>query len=135
MNPPQETRSFSLAAVLTVTTGRLLCDIGQVYDVLGYMTGEPLMTHQLPRASRECEGPILAQHPDLAAIEVPEWANDAATVERFLLSLRSSYGESRVLQPLASDDHTSIDPIEELRMMRPDLPIVVVAPVPDSTPE
>jgi hypothetical protein len=34
------------------------------------------------------------------------------------------YGEARPVAPLAPVDHTSIDPIAEIKMMRPDLPII-----------
>ena len=52
-----ETRQFPLRTILTVTTGRLLTKakgprdngIGDLYEILGYMTGDNgVMTHQLP---------------------------------------------------------------------------------------
>jgi hypothetical protein len=65
------TRSFSLGQVLSVTTGTLLCPIGEVYEILDYLSGEALMTHQLPRVSREAEPWILEQHPALADVWCP----------------------------------------------------------------
>lgn len=49
-----ETKSFHIGDVLSAMTGTLVSPrhIGGVYDVLNWMTGESLMTHQLPRASR-----------------------------------------------------------------------------------
>ena len=63
------TKTFHLGDILSVTTSRLVSPrhIDGVYDILNWMTGDNLFTHQLPRASRECEGPLLAQHPDLAS--------------------------------------------------------------------
>ena len=49
------TKTFDLGTVLTVTTGRLLTDIGNLYEILNFMTGDDLMTHQLPRATEACK--------------------------------------------------------------------------------
>lgn len=59
-------KSFPINVVLTVTTGRLLTKgegprdngIGQLYDILNWMTGDNLFTHVLPRAA-EFARPIL----------------------------------------------------------------------------
>lgn len=58
-------RLFDVATVLSVTTGRLLCEMDGIYEILNFMTGDTLYTHQLPRASRECEPSMLAQYPTL----------------------------------------------------------------------
>jgi len=112
------TKSFGLGAVLSVTTGVLLADIGELYDILGWMTGDNLFTHQLPRAGRECLEPLLEQHPDLREVVVPEfetpdeyvaWLNDVAVPQ---------YGATREVTPLAAGAHTYIDPLTELVQMR-----------------
>lgn len=126
-----DTREFHIGDILSVTTGALVSPrhVGGVYDLLGFMTGEPLMTHQLPRASRECEPSLRAQFPDLACVEVPSpWPDgDPQTVVLgWLAEQVERYGETRQVEPLPPEDHTRIDPISELRMMRPDLPIVAV---------
>ncbi len=59
------TRTFTLETVLSITTGVLLTDIGNVYDILNYMTGDNLLTHQLPLAADICKHAIWKQHPKL----------------------------------------------------------------------
>ncbi len=122
------TKTFHLGDILSITTGRLVSPrhIDGVYDILNWMTGDNLMTHQLPRACGECEGPLRAHHPDLAAIEVPDFpGGDMESVKRFyarwLAEQVTIYGETREVTPLAAEDHTRIDPITELRAMRPDV--------------
>jgi hypothetical protein len=131
------TKTFHLGDILSITTRRLVSPrhIDGVYDILNWMTGDNLFTHQLPRASEECEGPLLAQHPDLANVVVPdnfgETADEAkAAVDRWLAEQITVYGETREVAPLAADDHTVIDPLTEMRsMIRPDAEIIaVVAP-------
>lgn len=120
-------REFPIGAVISVTDGRLVADIGDVHRLLDHMTGEALMTHQLPRASRECEAALAAQHPELAAVRVPDGVDTWGRVDAFLEPLRAQFGATVPVRPLAAGEHAHIDPIDELRAMRPDVPIVGVA--------
>ncbi len=43
-------RSFSFLQVLTITSGKFLSSMDEIYDILGYLTGDTLYTHQLPMA-------------------------------------------------------------------------------------
>lgn len=131
-------RLFDLGDVLTITTGRLVSTrhMEGVYDILNFMTGDDLMTHQLPRTSRECEGPLLAQHPQLSGVVVPEFDdNDTneerrAAVETWLAEQVEIFGARLPVTPLATAEHTRIDPIAELLMRYPDKQVIVVQ-VPD----
>ncbi len=106
-------KEFDIGAVLSVTTGRLLCPIGGVYDILNYMTGENLYTHQLPRVSKEASPVILARHPHLAAIEIPEFASPD-DVPAFVAGLREKYGARFAVPRMTNDQHERIDPLSEL---------------------
>lgn len=122
-------RTFPLGNILTVTTGRVLCaDVGELYELLNYMTGDNLFTHQLPRAADECAPALLAQHPQLADAQPPAEFDNAEHAWRWLAEQVDRFGAELPVRPLAAGDHTRIDPLTELRMMRPDLPIVVVVP-------
>ena len=107
-------REFPLDEVLTVSTGALLArrHMDAVYDVLNFLTGDNLFTHQLPRALISCQPAVLAQHPDLAEIVVPEWGEDVhAEIMAWLAELETKYGTTRVLVPIAEWEHR--DPVEE----------------------
>lgn len=67
-----ESKTFPLGTVLSITTGYLLAPngIGGVYEILNFMTGDNLYTHQLPRVGRECAPYLLKQFPALASPEV-----------------------------------------------------------------
>lgn len=72
-----ETKQFDLGTVLTVTTGRLLTrsrgqddnGIGDLYNILGWMTNDTPSTHQLGRFVKECKPWLLRWFPELAAVE------------------------------------------------------------------
>lgn len=65
-------REFHVGDVLSITTGRLvsLRHMDGVYDILDFMTGDNLFTHQLPRAGDECKSYLLEQFPQLATPEM-----------------------------------------------------------------
>lgn len=121
-------RTFPLADVLTATTGCLVSPRGieAMYDLLGFMTGDTLWTHQLPRAIEECKPHILAQHPDLAAVPVPAKFKNEAHVWEWVTEMEDKFGVSRELTPMPAEDHTRIHPVGELRMMVPAEKIIVV---------
>jgi hypothetical protein len=118
-------RPFHLGDVLTITTGKFMAPRGveALYDLLGFMTGESLFTHQLIRAGDECAPRLLEQHPDLADVHTPpEWEQGDVTredVEAWLAEQVARYGETRDVAPLAPEDHTHIDPITEMQRYKP----------------
>lgn len=97
-----QTSSFHIGDILSITTGRLVSPrhIDGVYDILNWMTGDNLFTHQLPRAAGECA----------------EWLAEQVR----------QHGETREVAPLAAEEHTYVDPFCELRMMKPDAEVIAV---------
>lgn len=124
----QETKDFHIGTVLTITSGKLISPdhIGGVYEICDWMTGESNMTHQLPRVSREIEGNLREQHPDLTAVDVPAGLDSWEKVDAFLSTLYPTFGERVAVAPLRPEDHTYIDPIAELKMIKPDAEIITV---------
>lgn len=121
-------RTFHVGDVLSITTGFLVSPrhMDGIYDLLDYMTGDNLFTHQLPRASTECAPALLKQHPQLAGVETPDEFEGKEHVERWLAEQVARFGEHLVVEPLATEDHTRIDPITEMRMLKPDAQIIPV---------
>lgn len=115
VSSPPTARSFPLDEVLTVSMGLLLARRGMeaVYDVLNFLTGDSLFTHQLPRALKACGPAVLAQHPDLASITDPEFGDDVqAELPAWLETVEAQHGTTRLLVPVAEWEHRN--PVEEL---------------------
>lgn len=124
-----KTRDFDISDVLSVTTGILVSTrlIEGVYDILNFMSGESLFTHQLPRVSREAAPVILQQHPQLA--EVSAEGIGADNWELWLAEQRAKFGDTFTLTPMTIADHERIDPVSELaEMVHPDKIVTVVTP-------
>lgn len=109
-----ETQEFPTHDVLGTITGVLIGDIGGIYQVLNWMTGESVFTHQLPRISREATPVLVAAHPllqqavDEAKQVTPEnWKQWRQTWE-------DRYGPTIAVPKFSADTHERIDPISEL---------------------
>lgn len=128
----QETKQFHIGDILSVTSGILVSPshIGGVYEILGWMVNdEGIMTHQLPRISFECEGFLKELFPELVSIDVASAGiTDDESLALWFKSLEPIYGTHREVPRLPEEDHTHIDPIAELRMMKPGAEIIVVSP-------
>lgn len=110
-----EPRAFPLADILSVTTGKLLSHrhIEGVYDILGFMTGESLMTHQLPRAADACRPSLIAQHPDLDGVDpTPDLDHDNLYV--WLLDAERQYGSELLVAPVQPEQWQHKDALVEL---------------------
>jgi hypothetical protein len=112
-------RTFDIGDVLSVTTGKLVTrrHIDGIYDILGYMTGENLFTHQLPRALNMCQPALLAQHPELAGVDLPDEIAEAVDPEgifQWVDGQAERFGRELPVTPLAKADRAPQDPIEEL---------------------
>lgn len=107
------TRDFDLGDVLNVTAGCLVSPrhIGGVYDILGFMTSESLMTHQLPRAADACKPELLLQHPQLAAVVVPDLPHEHEPWMRWLDEMKLQFGTTLPVTSLPEFEHR--EPIEE----------------------
>ncbi len=116
-------KTFPLGVILTITTGVLLCDIGGVYGILNYMTGDNLFTHQLPRVGREMATEILAQHPQLG--EVNADGVDGENWREFLFAQEKRFCPALAIRPCVNL-HVRMDPIEELSNMVDADKIIVV---------
>lgn len=119
-------RDFHIGDILSVTTGKLVSPrlIEGVYDILNFMTGESLFTHQLPRVSREAAPVILRRHPQLADIDTS--GVNSGTWRAWLGEQIARFGEMLPVPKMTVDEHERIDPISELaEKVHPDRIIVV----------
>jgi len=120
------TREFSTCDVLSTVTGVLIGPIGGVYEVLSWMTGEDVFTHQIPRIGKEAVSVLIERHPllqqaiDEAKLVTPEnWQEWRQTWE-------DRYGLTIAVPKFDEDSHERIDPISELaEKLEPNRIIVV----------
>lgn len=122
-----ETKDFHISDILTITTGRLVSSrhMTGVYDILGWMTGENLFTHQLPRVAREAKPVLLATHPQLASVDSEAEINPD-NLKGWIADRVKEFGETLPVPKLGVDQHERIDALSELaEKIHPDKIIIV----------
>jgi hypothetical protein len=102
-------KTFKLEEVLSAIYGILLCEIGKVYEVLNFVTGDSIFTHQLPRAGKQCRPLIEKQYPFLKEINL-EGINPENWKDR-LTEIKAAYPNEIELLPVTDWQH--VDPIKE----------------------
>lgn len=107
------TREFPLADALSVTTEKLLSrrHMDGIYEILSYMTGQSLFTHQLGDACDKAKPALISQHPQLAELQPPDGL-DRADLMAWLVEAERVHGETIKVTPLSDWEHR--DPIEDL---------------------
>lgn len=109
------TRDFHLSDVLSVITGKLLSPDGMdgLYNILRWMTGEDVYTHQIPSVGDICGPVLLDQHPELRAVTVPGKFGGEDDALRWLAGQISVYGETLPVTPLPLGAYERGDLLEE----------------------
>lgn len=119
---------FHLGDVLSITTGKLMSNrhMDGIYEILNFMTGDNLFTHQLSGAMDECRPYLLQQHPQLVDVVI-----EGVMGENFhqkLEALCAEYGQEFLVESLPADAREQIDPISELAEKVHPSKIVVINP-------
>lgn len=135
------TKAFSLGQILSITTGRLCCDMGGIYDILNHITGDNLFTHVLPRASKFAKPMLLELFPKLESAETEASMERMDTllsinpqrpmkgIEQWLDWVRNEHGlESVYGLPCYGDRWLSLDPIAEAVAMVGEDKVAVITP-------
>jgi hypothetical protein len=122
----EKVKKFPVEAVLTVAYDKLLCDIGIVYEICNFLSGDNLYTHQLPRAHRILSPWIFEQYPMLRNWDETPINNQ--NYREYVELARQRFGDSLMVTRISRDRWTHIDPLEEIGAMVGDKNIIVVRP-------
>lgn len=116
-----ETKDFPTLDALSALTGTLVTPkgIGAVYEVLNWMTGESVYTHQIPRISQEAQAFMLKRLPDLAATCQEAEQVTPENYRHWQAVWLARHGETMTLPRMGIEDHEPIDPVSELAEMVP----------------
>lgn len=121
-----QVKSFHVGDILSITTGVLASPnhMGGVYDILDFMTGEGLFTHQLPRAAEACAPELAAQLPEVAAYGCPPQINGAEAVAVWVDFVAREVGEFHYVATLPPGVYRRMGPIQEFAEIAPGKPVI-----------
>jgi hypothetical protein len=126
----REAKRFHIGDIISAGAGVLVSPrlLEGVYDILSFMAGEPVFTHQIPRIGKEARVALLRQNPSLgrAFDETKDVTPDnwRSWLDRWI----ERHGEYMLVIPMTEDEHEYREPVSELaEKMHPDK-IVVLKP-------
>ena len=113
------TKQFHIGDIISVVDGHLvsLDHVGGLYNLLGWMVDEDLMTHQLSRVAEECEPELRRLFPDLVALKVPEVHSLADCKAWFARLAEQGVQIERGVPRLPRRDHARIAPVLEAQYL------------------
>ena len=107
-------KEFDLGAILNITTKRLFTSMEDVYEVLNYLTGDSIYTHQLPRVMPIAKAYVLSLHPELTGVGDTVEINSFDDAKAFINEQKKVFGNKLPLSPMGkTDGYSYVDPIEE----------------------
>ncbi len=108
-------RDFDLGAILNITTSRLFTNMDDVYEVLDYLTGDSIYTHQIPRVMDAAQPYVLSLHPELKGVGDNVEINSFEDAKAFVDEQKKIFGEKLSLKPMSkTDGYSYVDPMEEV---------------------
>jgi len=108
---------FDIETILSVTHGKLLTSISNIYAILNYLLDDNLFTHQLPRASQFCKEFILAEHPQLKKWDNYSQYVSTETWKEYLGKAKRMFGSKLEISKVPANTWGYKNPIEELQKM------------------
>jgi len=123
-----QVKDFHIGYVLTVIHNSLLHPdgLGGLYEILDFMSGDEISTHQIPRTLRECRPYLIRQFPQLATPEMDiaiEELREMLTFEEedveklmtgWLAKQVAKHGQMLSVRPIPIQAHKVMNPAREL---------------------
>lgn len=104
-----ETKTFNTLDLLSITTGRhVSSEFSNVYEILGWMMGCDLWTHELPAASDICKPHLIKLFPELvltlaAGKALDKWLKHAPTCPEE--AVKMWFTEQKMMFPEIKDEY------------------------------
>jgi len=100
-----DSRQFSIGAVLSVSSGRMLCDFSEMHECIEYLVGTSVWTHQLAdrKFVDELKAAVIRQHSALV-----EFDADVVTTENWqdiVKAATKKFGATLALHPMGEPEH------------------------------
>lgn len=122
-------RSFSIHAILSLTTGKLLGDFGEMHELAEWVAGYPIWTHEFADKTlwQRLRLTVFAQHPALAAADADAAKINGENVAEYCVAFEKRFGKS--LEIVSGTDERQESPMQSAeRIVGADKLLGVVVP-------
>lgn len=127
------TKTFSLTAILSATTGRLLCAFSDMHELAEFVEGHPIWAHEFasPDLTARLRDTLIAQHPDLAPVREEATAITAENYKELLAGWEARFGKERHVSGSVYDEKGYADAADAMIQNLPnavgDKPTMIVS--------
>ncbi|MFQ5641804.1 MAG: hypothetical protein ACE5IR_27835, partial [bacterium] len=104
---------FDIGTILSISHGRLLTEISNVYKILNYLLDDNLFTHQIPRAGRFTRNFVIAQHSQLSKWDELDKQVNRENGKNYVKKAEMLFGKELEIEPMPDGVWTYKDAIEE----------------------
>lgn len=120
-------KTFHIGDLISVGVGYVMPpnDMDGVYALLNHLTGDNLMTHQLPAAAQRMAPYLLVQFPWLVGLKPPHPASVDVLIA-WLAEVSAVHGEQHEVVPPSSAVWGEHDALADLREMAPGAKIIAI---------
>lgn len=119
--------TFATHAVLSTSTGRLMGDIGGVYQVMSFLLGRDAYTHELAHYGKQAAEALRHAHPELPGEDDFEHVNRENVLD-VISEWEGKLGEQFDLDPslkeCLADDKDALETLAEIAPGKPVIAIV-----------
>jgi hypothetical protein len=121
-----QTKKFPTEVVVSITSGVLLCDFDKLHEAVEWLVGHQVWTHELASGglNDKMKQMLLEQHPQLSTMDIQGMSSEE--VPDCVDKLRRHFGSE--LEIKKGEEQRTQEPIETLKEMCPDKPVIVVVP-------
>lgn len=91
-------KAFPIEVIATITTGRLMCQMENVYEIIDHVLGINVFTHMIPAVMPKVREVLFEQHPKVFEYKLHE-NFDAEMVPDTIENLRTTFGKELLVEP------------------------------------
>lgn len=115
-------KEFGIDTILSMTTGILMCDFGDMHLASEWVLGHSIWTHEfaMPELWDSIKKSVFDQHPDLKDIDAKHVGKD--NWKQFADQMKEKYGSTRIL--MKGTNERTVSPLETAAMLMPGKPII-----------
>lgn len=121
-----ETKQFPVSAALSIVTGKLCGDFGEMHELAEWLIGHPIRSHEFASMGvcGRLQAIALAQHPELDGIDRD--SIDGNTYLQIVDKTCERIG-ARELQFTKGEADRTENPLESLARIAPGKPVIVIS--------
>lgn len=114
MEDNNDKKEIDLSIILSITTGRLYADFGEICKTLEFITGDDIFIHQVPRVTIAVGQYLTKLFPELYGVGQNDDVKGREQTRKFISLQKEKFGNTRTVGRMPKNEYyIYIDPVVE----------------------